>query len=235
MTLKSDGTLNHDELSRSCVLANHLETRLRHSGICTITTLLIDDKRLDASIRGEHGCELIAHLNQFATVDYYCFERDLATYVELMLQCLTSRAKRSQQESIERRFANGHKTLACSVDVTIWHLLRLGILTDTKRILRPLHAADVFCGSDVAVSVLPDYNGDPEKTARRLLRRVRGNHDLHDRVVPIFFPSGESSVLTRRQLERKADSAANHILRVISTKRSSERSGSETVVALARA
>jgi hypothetical protein len=213
-TLTRDRTFDHDELSRSCKLANRLRTCVVPATLSVVTTLLIDDKKIDARIRERRGGELTAYLQRFAEIDYYCYERDLVAYVEPMLACLTPRVRKTQREAIDRRRRNGYETLACSVDVTIWHLLRLGILEDTEHVLRPLNADRPYSGSEVTVSVLPDYLGDPEeKAAKRILKHLHGHPNVRNRVFPVFFPvDGLANQFAMRQVERRIDGVATMIL-----------------------
>lgn len=233
--LTPDRALDRDELDRSCVLANQFRARFTSDALSVVTTLLIDDKRVDSAVRRKRGSELMTYLSQFTAIDYYCYERDLAAYVESMLACLTPRVRRSRREAIDRQRANGSETLACSIDVTIWHLLRLGIWEDTQRILRPLQATEAYSGSEVAVSVLPDHLGAPENAARRILKHLDRDRSVDDRIFPLFFPTGPITAFTMRQLEHKVDDAASVILDTVLAMRHPLRAKGFAIPALASA
>lgn len=188
--LMPDGSLDHDELRRSCAVSTELRADLEASDakVDISSLLLIDDKKVTPDVRTELGDSLIAYLKEFTNIDYYCYERDLVAYVEPMLACLKARVRKSQERSIKRRFAKGLETLACPVDIAIWHMLRLGILKDTNGVIRPLDASDSYQGTDIVVSVLPDHLHAPEGIAMsRILKHVQSDPNIYDRIRPVYF------------------------------------------------
>jgi hypothetical protein len=188
-----DGAFDRDELLLSCEVANRLRANFENDNIDVFSILLVDDKKVDLDIRADLSDALTDYLRQFTKIDYYCYERDLAGYVNPMLGRLAPPARRLQKVAIERRFEKGINTLACSVDVAIWHMLRLGLIEDANRVVRYLDAIGPYSAADFVVSILPAYlQGPEEMAAEKILKFVKHDHDVRDRITPVYFTSGSS-------------------------------------------
>jgi hypothetical protein len=210
--LTPDGSLNHSELLRSSSLAHGLVKQICRAGPAAVSVVLVDDKQVDVTKRASLAQGLTDYLAYSTPIDYFCFERDLAQYLDDMLTLLTPGARRRQRAAIDRRLSKGY-TLACSADIAIWHLLCLGMVSDTRRIMQPLRSREPFRGCDVTVTILPDHLSDPEEVAvNRFLGHLKNGASLAERVQRVYFPSGVDGVVPDEHIEHITDTIVTEVL-----------------------
>lgn len=188
------GTL---DVERSCLVAKRLVERLRDEGHLVSTCVLIDDKPIDPH---EDKQSLIsAFLQGLADgpeVDFVCLETELVAYVDGLVSCVRTRSQRRVKRSI-RRWLDEYGSLPCSVDIAIWHLLRLGLIADRGALVRPVgSAAQQPHPVDVAVSVLADNLSEYESKAAEDILELLSDFNPQRQIGTLYYPVSGSFEFT---------------------------------------
>jgi hypothetical protein len=140
----------------------------RRRGATFVVSALIDDKELGIPNRSK-WLELCSqrYPNLFKIIDFVCFESDLI----LLKKEFLSQIQESQRGRIDRemeRYREKHGHIACSHDIAIWHLLRLGLLNSGEKLLPAINDRR-FGFARGALSILEDEDRIAEERARELL------------------------------------------------------------------
>lgn len=180
------GSVNWVDVERSCSVASMVVDHLHSEGHTTTQGVLIDDKGVERDKRAQLADEFLSKLNG-PSVSYFCFERDLSQYAVDLVALFVERRQRRVTDDI-RRYFNKFHTLPCSVDIAIWHLLRLGLLADREHRLiwfaHPHHIVNV----DFVASVLGDQLNDFERQARMSLLNYLSDTRARSRIFNIYYP-----------------------------------------------
>ena len=154
------------ELQFSATLARQLESELESQGIDVDTVILLDDKQLSPGLERNTEAQRLLSLIDVQP-DFLVFESDLKQLLPALLEVVQEPRRGRLTTEIERRASRGDQ-LACSVDIAIWHLLRLGILRPPPRSTEPLTPPLGELGPyALAVSILPRYLKEYEDKAQR--------------------------------------------------------------------
>jgi hypothetical protein len=140
----------------------------RGRGATFVVSALIDDKELRIPNRSK-WLELCRQEYEglFKILDFVCFESDLISLKEEFLSQIQERQRGRIDREMER-YRERHGHIACSHDIAIWHLLRLGLLNSARKFL---HATNDrrFGFARGALSILEDEDRVAEERARELL------------------------------------------------------------------
>lgn len=173
-----------DELIYSAQLAIRTREELVERGFVVQTVILLDDKHMSPAFsRDEEATRLIESLP--LVPDIIVFESDLKSLAPSLLAATVGSRRSQLTREIDSRAKKGLQ-LACSVDIAIWHLLRLGIVrsrrsTDFTKNLVP---------ADIVVSILARREKAYEdKAFRENLSAV--SRTLSERIEIIYFDPGE--------------------------------------------
>ena len=187
-----------DDVMRSCTVAEHLVKSLIDQGHDVWTCVLLDDKRVSPTERDQKASNFFARL-EGPHVSYYCFERDLVPLAADLIALLPHGPRREKmRREIEEHVAE-YASLLCSVDIAIWHLMRLGVVDDKGQCLHSFEGHPPP-KADFAISILGDQDGEHEKTARKdILMRLTEGKPI-DRVRCLYFPDDVTHVLTKQEV-----------------------------------
>ena len=175
---------NWSDVERSALVARSLRRHLTSLGHEVQLCVLLDDKSTSVNDRAALSTTLLEKLADLAP-DYYCFERDLSAYVDGLGARLSGRPQRQLARTVKKyRSKNGG--LPCSVDIALWHLVRLGLVEDHDRIIRAKDPS-VDPIVDLAISVLGERNLEHELVASKdILDHVEPG--IAERVWRLYFP-----------------------------------------------
>jgi hypothetical protein len=153
-----------ENLRRSAEMAAILKGHLERANMHVETVMLFDDKYLSAALaRDNEVAPLLALLD--SPPDFTVFESDLKRLAPAFIS-ITSEPQRTR---IARQMHAGRRApLPCSIDIALWHLLRLGVIRPSGRLRDAIADPDEgFDPYDIAVSILPHYEKTYEDKARR--------------------------------------------------------------------
>lgn len=175
---------NWSDVERSALVARSLQRRLNDLGHGVHLCVLLDDKWTSTADRENFGETLLERLGDLSP-DYFCFERDLSVYVDDLNARLSGKAQRELSRNV-RKYQGKNGSLPCSVDIALWHFLRLGVLDDHKQILRHTRPKSE-AAADLAVSILGERNIEYEDVASsNILKHFEPA--IRNRVWRIYFP-----------------------------------------------
>lgn len=147
-------------------IARLLKNGLEEMGVAAQTVVLLDDKQLSpARNRSIEASRVLASLD--LKPDLFVFESDLRDLGPALLEVVRGPRQNRLAHEMERRAIRGSH-LACSVDIAIWHLLRLGVLRPPPTV--PKWQEQLLAESvphDRAYSILPNRLRAVEDKARR--------------------------------------------------------------------
>ncbi|MBK8810460.1 MAG: hypothetical protein IPN69_06950 [Acidobacteria bacterium] len=187
-----------EQVAFSSKIAAQQLSKLRDEGqICSVS-ILIDDKftRHQLTLQ-EDVIPFIDFVSQHIDIDYICYESSLSKYMDALFACISDKYRNRISDKLRDYEAKHDGKIACSHDIAIWHLVRLGhIKTDAKTIvpvgglrnrkLQPFQANKV-------ISILSESDRKPEETAVKEILRFCKDTDVVSRIQRIFFDplSGE--------------------------------------------
>ncbi len=205
------GSVDWFDVSLSCLVAGCLVRRLDELGYTAAPCLLIDDKNVASDARqalADHFLSRIEGLEPFS----YCFERDLADYVGDLVSLLSGRPRRRLTREIEH-YRDRYQALPCSVDIAIWHLLRLRILSDRLHHIVWLRAEGHQSNVESVISVLGNQSLDSESLAKQNILRHLKVGDVTSRIVTIFYPETFTSASLSLDVDEFVTSELKRALR----------------------
>ncbi|MDQ0733494.1 hypothetical protein [Arthrobacter sp. B1I2] len=169
-------TIDQQEISRSVEAALTVQEWLETNGHEVTTVILLDDKKVSPASAEERGREL---LDLVATLgcpaDSWFFETRLRRWLPQLGQLLPPQQVRKLDRDANR-YLRQYGCLPCSVDIALWHSLRLGYLGESD--IEP---------NEIAISVLGDGNAEFEELARRnFLNHLEGGPS--NRIITLYYP-----------------------------------------------
>jgi hypothetical protein len=123
----ADGSFDCPTVKKSCLAAKDLYEGYQRDGLTCATVILIDDKQVPSPHRlSVYSVDpLLRMASRFLPVDYITFESHLPRYKDQLLALLDPAHRKLVGRDMEY-YARRDGRIACSHDIAIWHLLRLG-------------------------------------------------------------------------------------------------------------
>ena len=141
--------------------------------------ILIDDYNPSESILDVKG--FVNKLSEVgAEPDYVGYEAKLASLSEMLIKKLPNRLRKQYL-----RYINRKNRIPCSLLVTIWHLLRLGLLESDIKYFEQLSKHKPFIGKNI-ITILPARFKNVEEKARTNIASL-GFKDKIKNMEFIFF------------------------------------------------
>ena len=161
------------------------------SGKSFVICSLVDDKEFRISDRDAWLVEAErGHPELFRMLDYVCFESDLVTLKDEFLNQLQPRQRGRIDREIDR-YRRKHGSVACSHDIAVWHMLRLGLLGSGDQIIRAIRRRrerddlhSFYARS--ALSILEEEDREAEERASEILRYCT-ERDVTKRLELIYY------------------------------------------------
>lgn len=157
-----------------------------------VVCILVDDKELRIPDRAEWlRTTRRDYQALFEMLDYVCFESDLVKLKDEFLKQLRPNQRGRIGREIER-YRRKHGRVACSHDITIWHLLRLGLLASGNKSLhrvstkRSPNAARLGFYARSALSILEEDDRAAEERAQEILKYCK-NEDVLSRLEIVYY------------------------------------------------
>ena len=124
-----DGYFDHSAVEKSAALAKELFHSYQSRSLSCATAILIDDKQVPQHHRlSVHDIDpLLRIATGFLPVDFISFESRLPTYKDQLLGLLDPAHRRIVGRDMDY-YENRDGRIACSHDIAIWHMLRLGYI-----------------------------------------------------------------------------------------------------------
>ncbi len=171
------GAIDKSDIQRSVEAARAVDARLVDDGHEVTRVVLLDDKTVDpanARERAEQVLGLAADLGLPGDLSFS--ETDLRSFLPNLEQILPSRARKRLNRDASTGLTK-YGNLPCSVDIALWHSLRLGLLGVSE------------VGSyDLAISVLGDGNREFEDLASDHFLRFLEPTGTISRIITLFYP-----------------------------------------------
>lgn len=168
---------DQEDVERSCMLARLVTGHLEQLGHEVQRAVLLDDKKAEpqqATLLAEWLLSTLQDTGDRPELVFY--ETELKAHLPALQRLLPAKPLRklNRDTSHYAKFGN----LPCSVDIALWHALRLGVLTDPR--IRPV---------DVAISVLDAGNREHEDLAQsNLLDHLADAGAAPTRVLRLYYP-----------------------------------------------
>lgn len=186
-----------DEVRQSSLLASAAIERCTAAGMSYSTCVLIDDKHVRRSLEYSDIVPLLRSISRVGPdVDYICFESRLSLYKYALFDLIKTEKRAKIREDFER-YERRHGRLACSQDIAIWHMMRLGCIRNIDvQTLVPvgaLHAVrggvqPPFIASNV-LSILHQRDSEPERRCETEILSHLEEPDLLGRIDREFYVS----------------------------------------------
>ncbi len=176
----------------SAMIAQRLLTDFTKRGLICSVCVLIDDKHAGRKLTNSDIAPFLSYISEHVSrIDYICYESKLTEYKEEMFDCLMPDYKQKVRHKV-LNYEEKNGRIACSHDIAIWHLMRLGyILGDATTLLPvgavrhhfsfpPFHAKRV-------VSVLSKTDSDPERSAESDILKFCYDKSILHQIERIYF------------------------------------------------
>lgn len=170
-----------EQLQSSIDAAENIIKNEIFAGHSCTTCILVDDKQVShPPLSQESVLEFLNLATNQIPVDYICFESNLPSYVDDLLEQVDEEHERLVRGKLEKYV---HRTgrIGCSHDIAIWHLMRLGRIYPEPRhvipvtaILRSDSSSPPFFAKRV-ISVLSHVDEDAEIRARTEILQYCGD------------------------------------------------------------
>ncbi len=163
----------YDSLSKSLTIAREYMAKGNLDRSRCVLTVLIDDKSKSFARKEDWLFHIENHHPEFHNeIDFFVFESSLETLKHTFLSLVVN----EHREEITRqmiRYQRRHGIIACSHDIAIWHLYRLGFLgIDLQHVFfAKRHQPPTFFAEHV-VSILEETDMPAEMRAQGLLRSL---------------------------------------------------------------
>ena len=156
------------EVASSGAVAAQIAAKLDADNKTYSVSLLVDDKNSNERMAPEDISLLLLESSKWLHVDYVVFESRLADYKLDLLENIQDSHRVSVKKLIER-YESKSGRLACSHDIAIWHLMRLGkinadvstvvpVSSHRGKMVKPFYSRNV-------ISVLSNQDREPEEKA----------------------------------------------------------------------
>jgi hypothetical protein len=177
------------DIARSGRKASELAKYLTETSKSYSVVLLIDDKDSTSKMTPNDVGMLIHDASNWLPVDYVVFESRLADYKLDLFESIQPAQKISVRKQVDRYEAKSGR-LACSHDIAIWHLLRLGIIAPDASTVVPVASRDQYSTrsffANSVVSILNEEDRDAENRAMNEILRYSRNESVPSRVSLTF-------------------------------------------------
>lgn len=168
---------NRSEVTKSADIALKELKRIEKNGFTCAVCILIDDKHVKTTLTYKDITPFLQFVSQhFPRIDYVCFEKSLPRQKDKLFEQLDP-DKRDHIAGEFWRYQRDHKKLACSHDIAIWHMIRLGLINDIEAgtivpvgaVGRGAHARSFVAKS--LISVLSEHDRLSEEKANEEILR----------------------------------------------------------------
>ena len=175
--------IDKEEMERSAQAMKCVGQYLREEGHDLRSVVLLDDKKVEREEAEQLAADLFHLLeNLKCAPDNWYYERDLINHLPELSQALPKK-QRHELERSTRSYIRDFDALPCSVDIALWHTLRLGLLGQDPIIDR----------SDAVISILGDGNQEYEALARRNVLDHLASGMVSSRVISLYYPEKSSA------------------------------------------
>lgn len=181
------------ELEESVALAVEYISSEADDTKAVVVSMLIDDKVVEILDRSSwitatfdaYGADLES------LVDFICFESDLGRLREELLAKVVPKYRKGIQREIER-YLRKHGQIACSHDISLWHLFRLGIIgsnPDNRPTVFPTQRAvqrKLSLSNFRAEKVVSFVNDEDMRAEHRAREEILSNIEVPDGTMPLL-------------------------------------------------
>jgi hypothetical protein len=185
---------DRDSIITSSLLAKDLVRELRTRKYSYSTCILVDDKIVKPHLRADCPFRLLKLVNSYLRPDFIAFESNLKRVYLEMLDNIQSGKRKTVQKKLER-YIRSRGSLACSHDISIWYMLRSGLVEVDQELVFKYTAAgrprenSVFYGQRI-VSILPLEMRKHERLAdKEILQYINPTLNLLDHVIRFYYDS----------------------------------------------
>ena len=177
------------DVARSGRRASQLATLLTEQSKTFSVALLIDDKEPARQMTSNDVSVLIHEASNWLPINYVVFESRLVDYKLDLFESIQDSHKVAVRKQVERYEAKSGR-LACSHDIAIWHLLRLGIITPDASTVVPVASRDRYTTrpffAHSVVSILNEEDREAEARAMDEILRFSKNESISSRISLTF-------------------------------------------------
>ncbi len=190
-------TFNEQTTYHSSTIAKMLIGKLAERGSSYSTSVLIDNKHVPNSLNVDCISRFFRITCSQLKVNYVCYETSLSRYMDRVIHLLPAKPRKKVSDDVEH-YLRIRGRIACSHDISIWHLMRLGYINDLD--LDVIIPFDRFWEesswppfkSKIAVSILSDELVEEEERSQKdILRHViipgLPEPGLPDKIGRIYF------------------------------------------------
>lgn len=185
-----NGKYSKPELEKSVNVAIELLEKHKGNGLTCSVSMLVDDKKQSNPPDLSRVTSLIELISSRIVVDYICFESRLVAYLDELYDSIKVEHVAKVRQSIES-YLERNGRIACSHDIAIWHLLRLGkIRFRPEHILRTNEHIDRQVAPFVArqvISVLPRHYESQEAKAIDEVLKFCSSTDTHSLIKNHYY------------------------------------------------
>jgi hypothetical protein len=183
------GLYDTSDVARSGEKASQIATLLTEQSKTFSVALLIDDKDSAHQITPNDVSLLIHEASKWLPVNYVVFESRLADYKLDLFECIEESHRVAIRKQVDRYEAKSGR-LACSHDIAIWHLLRLGIIKPDASTVVPVVSGDRYATRPFfarsIVSILSKEDREPEEKAMCDILRFSKDESVSSRISLTF-------------------------------------------------
>jgi hypothetical protein len=180
-------------VAESARIATQLVTRYEKKGLTCCTCILIDDKNV-GRIATRSLQKFLDFVGRHITrVDYICYEGQLPRY----LDCIFENIKEQKRDFVAGKvysYSHRHDKIACSHDIAIWHLMRLGFINNIDAsTLFPVSALQGFGRPQApfiakrVISILSNIHRQHEEKAVHDILRFSKEPGITNKIERIYF------------------------------------------------
>lgn len=177
------------DVARSGQKAAQIARLLTQESKSYSVALLIDDKESARQMTSFDVSVLIHEASIWLPVDYVVFESRLIDYKLDLFDSIRDSHKVIIRKQVER-YESKSGRLACSHDIAIWHLLRLGMITPDASTVVPVTSRDRYetrpFFAKSAVSILNEEDLEPEERAMAEILRFSKDETVPSRISLTF-------------------------------------------------
>jgi hypothetical protein len=193
--LEKDGKFNPEYLQLSCDAAAYFCSELSQRGLSYTTSVLIDDEELGNRADISLVKDLLEQAKRSLKIDFICWESRLHRHVSKLIDLIVPERRENIGSKIER-YIKRHGHVACSHNIAIWHMLRLGAFAyEESDLIFPYtdnssKQYQQMPSAKFAVSILSgitNYMQDSEFSAEKDILRFIEDNSYLDRIKRIYF------------------------------------------------
>lgn len=174
----------------SAYLARRIAEDIVERGHRCTFSILVDDKHNPGMLSLDHYTPLLAAVRDLVTVDYVFLESRLLNYKLQLLGLLMEDVRKTVERDMDH-YLEREGNLACSHDIAIWHLMRLGYVHLAQD---DIMATNLSTPGNIApfvarhvISVLPrSLSGFEERAESEILRHVCA-HGTSEHIERVYF------------------------------------------------